>query len=81
MLSHRFKRNNHRISVMRIYKYIRLCKKDDSEFVIKIYKKGREINNDLENKLLELSGGCSIVPILDKGIFKQRYYESCWIKG
>lgn len=55
--------------------YIRLCKKDNSEFVIKIYKKGREINNDLENKLLELSSGCSIVPILDKGIFKQRYYE------
>lgn len=55
--------------------FIRLCKKDDSEFVIKIYKKGREINNDLENKLVELSRGCSIVPILDKGIFKQRYYE------
>ena len=54
---------------------IRLCVKDEKTYAIKIYNSGREVSNELEDKLIEISIKNNIVPILSKGTFKGHRYE------
>ncbi len=55
---------------------LRYCFKDGKRYVIKIFARGRDIDENLEDVLMDAAKKCRyIVPILAKGIYKGRHYE------
>lgn len=53
---------------------IHICEKNGIDYVIKIYKKGREINVSLLKRIMERNSQFLVTP-LEIGIFKERTYE------